>query len=83
MSSKNGFVLYSSMNSTLFVSARGAGLYMISEMTRPVLREEGPGGSEGFGVAARTAPVASMKSRNFATADWLVLWLVTARPRYI
>src|SRR2546430_6265095 len=47
MSSKNGLELNSSTYSSSLPSVRGAGLYMISAMTRPGLRLAGPSGSRG------------------------------------
>src|SRR5438128_10360741 len=62
MSSKNGLELNNSTYSSAAPSVHGAGLYMISEMTRPVLRLEGPSGSQGS--VSGPPPVAAVSLRS-------------------
>src|SRR5438105_9698640 len=62
MSSKNGLELNSSTYSSTLPSVRGAGLYIISEITRPVLRLEGPSGSQGR--ASGPPPVGGVTPRS-------------------
>src|SRR5437588_9945314 len=81
MSSKNGLELSSSTYSSSLPSVRGAGLYMISVMTRPVLRLDGPSGSRGDIRFPMIPLVTKDKSRNRAVVVRLVVWLHTARPK--
>src|SRR5437762_11484919 len=81
MSSEKGLELNSSTYSSSLPSARGAGLYMISEMTRPVLRLDGPSGSRGE-IRYPTIPLVTKdKSRNLAEVVKLVVWLLVAGPK--
>ena len=73
MSSTNGFELNNSTYSKTLSSVRGAGLYMISEMTSPVFRLDGPSGSRGNTGAPTTPFVTNDKSRNRAVVSQLVV----------
>ena len=64
----------------LLPSVRGAGLYMISEITKGVRRLEGPKGSCGLVIVATTAEVTFAMLRNRAVVGSLELWLLAASP---